>query len=171
MKKIIFLFLIINILSIASCCNDEHKIVGTTSFNAFSLVEGIDINPVTDNFVLTANLEIEIASIDLSNPFVNELYGTSCDFDITNPVIEESITLVCDKDFTVNGVTVAAGDNLIDLGSVSLDDTVESISVIFVDDFTDAADFPDTDDYEFTIAFDTNDGLSLTNSISLDMQL
>jgi hypothetical protein len=171
MKKIIFLILTINILSIVSCCNEEQQIVGIASFDAFSLVNRTSINTVTDNFMLEARLDLEFVSIEFDNPFANELYGTSCEYDMVNQIIEGSITLVCDKDFMLNGETVSAGANMIDLESVLLDNTLGSFSILFGDSFTDAADFPDPFIYTFTIDFDTSDGLSMTDSISLDMQL
>lgn len=171
MKKSLFLILLINIMMIGSCCTDTYTIVGTGDLQAFELENRFEITEVIGSFILISYFDLEVAYQEFQNPFSNELYGTSCDVSLTNPIDDVGILLTCNKSFEYDGSTIEAGTNLIEIETVIMDNFNDHISVLFTTRFTDRADFTDMDNYEFTLEFETSDGLTNSTSISLDMQI
>jgi len=154
-----------------SCCSEDITLVGAGELIAIQEKFTREvISTVSGEFVLLNEMEINIASNLIQNPFINELQATTCGEVFLNEIDPSSLMVIVDKAFDFNGQSIAAGADLLEIDGVLNDIGTSTIFIEFTEDFVSSADFLN-ELYTFELKFATSDSRSYSNSIALQMEI
>lgn len=164
--------LLIVSLIIQSCCNSDYKITGDGQLRAYQL-DYVEIDTVQSEFMLISYFDAEVVGMMDEFSIIPTAYALSCDYYYINSLDKSTAQLTLDKDVILNGDTLIAGTNFIDMDGIEFEkgpsyDAHMDIKLTQV--FLDQVVFK-KEAYTFKVNISTDDGFDLENSVVLEMDL
>jgi hypothetical protein len=159
---------------IQGCCKEEFRITSSGNMMAWEISEtdngGIgrkEISEIHGDFILGAYFEEEIASLN-NFSFISSSYATSCKETRLNHVDESTFDLSIDKGFILNGDSVQANINLLQLEDSGIVPSVVAglIEFRFTDEFF-SRTILESGNYRFKFRGSTDDNVTLSSDIHL----
>lgn len=172
-KAIVFYFgLILLSLIIQSCCNTDYKITGDGQLKAYQL-DYVEIDTVQSEFMLISYFDAEVVGMIDDFSIIPSAYAVSCDYYYINSLDKSTTRLTLDKDIMLNGDTLMAGTNLIEIAGIEFETGPSydaHMDIKLTQSFLDQVIF-EKEAYTFKVNISTDDGLELENSVVLEMDL
>ena len=175
-KQVIYFYAFIFSIAVLvqSCCAGSVKITG----NGIMAIENNIFEPidtVDSSFRIRITPETELMASITNFDVMTSATALSCDYPYDNTIVESSLELTLDKTFKVNDEFIIPGTNFIDQTGIMVN-TPEYFSeyiefVINVSNaFLDTATF-ENGDHTFTVKMNTSDGMELTTSAKVIIDL
>ncbi len=170
---VFYAVLFIFALFIQSCCTSSYKIIGVGDLSIIGATTG-EIDTIRNEFTFVINPELELMSNVNNINLMASSYALSCDINISNSIDLSTVKIFCDKNFVFDNETVTPNTDFVNFDGIILDSTVSldivTVSIGVSQLFIDAALF-ENEAHQFTIEMETDDGVTLRDSISLFIEL
>lgn len=162
---------------IPGCCEEEYTITSVGNMQAYKLfgdggTDRVPIITVTGDFILGIYFEERMSGLNTVS-FINSSYAHSCKETRLNAIENASLNLSLDKEFVLNGDTVMAHTNLLDIENSGIERRSLVNGMVefqFTNSFFSNATL-ENGDYLFSFDGMTDDDVHLTSELTLELIL
>lgn len=168
-----YFFLAIIAIGIQSCCTETFRIVGNGQADVLDLSTFASVDTVRAPFLLNINFEVEVVDAMINQGLISSAYATSCGEVYENKLDVSTLKVSAKQTFDHDQVTIGIDEdfsNLPNLNTQIFDFGQASLQIEFPQAFLDQAIFQ-SKDYTFLVEVQTDNGLTLSNEVSVFIDL